>query len=428
MLLVYTHSITPRLLYTCDFILKEQLGISFMVSDQKESLNNHAGPILNYSSEKITVDCLHVMPHGILFEKGIQPQQIDCFETNQCIAFFKTTGGDIAFDLFAASFFLISRYEEYLPHQKDAFGRYDHHNSLAHQKGFLQKPLVNQWIELFRNLLHQKYPSLPLERPVFAFKPTYDIDIAWSYKNKGIIRNLVGFCRKPSMYRLKVMLGLAKDPFDSYDFLDQLHHAYSLQPVYFFLVSHLMGRYDKNISPFKQSMKRLIQHHGRKYRIGIHPSWKSNKAIYILQKEKRRLDRLAKHSITASRQHYIKFSLPNTYQQLIQTGIQDEYSMGYPSTNGFRASVASSFFWYDLSKEEKTDLRIHPFCFMDATCFYYQKKSAEEAYGELMYYYEECNKVKGSFMTIFHNNFLGTEPQFEGWQDMYARFISQVQP
>jgi hypothetical protein len=102
--------------------------------------------------------------------------------------------------------------------------------------------------------------------------------------------------------------------------------------------------------------------------------------------------------------------------------------MGYASTNGFRASVASSFYWYDLSKEEKTTLRSHPFCFMDATCFYHQKKSAEEAYSELMYYYEECKKIQGAFITIFHNNFLGTDPQFEGWQEMYARFISQVQP
>lgn len=428
MLLVYTHTITPRLLYICEFILKEQLGISFVVTDQKEILNKHAGPILNYSPEKIEANCLHIIPQGILFQTSIEQQQVDCFETNNCTAFFKTGEGDFTFDIFGASFFLISRYEEYLPHQKDAFGRYDHHNSVAHRNGFLQKPLVNQWLALLERILKEKLSSLPIETSHFQFKPTYDIDIAWSYKNKGVIRNMVGFCRKPSVYRLKVMLGIEKDPFDSYDFLDRLHQEYSLHPIYFFLVSHLVGRYDKNISPFKKSMKRLIQHHDRRYTIGIHPSWKSNKAIYILQKEKRRLGRLAKQSILSSRQHYIKFSLPDTCQRLIQTDIHDEYSMGYPSTNGFRASVASSFYWYDLSKEEKTTLRIHPFCFMDATCFYYQKKSAEEAYSELMYYYQECKKVQGCFITIFHNNFLGTDPQFEGWQEMYARFISQVQP
>lgn len=131
--------------------------------------------------------------------------------------------------------------------------------------------------------------------------------------------------------------------------------------------------------------------------------------------------------ITISRQHYIKLSMPSTYLTLIEAGIQNEFSMGYGSINGFRASVTSPFFWYDLEKDVATSFRIHPFCFMDANAYYEQKQHAEQAYEELMHYYTVCKNVNGTLITIFHNHFLGTAKEFEGWNKMYEQFIAQVQ-
>jgi hypothetical protein len=130
---------------------------------------------------------------------------------------------------------------------------------------------------------------------------------------------------------------------------------------------------------------------------------------------------------TQSRQHYIRFNLPEGYQRLISVGITDDYSMGYGSINGFRASVAVSFYWYDLEKEEQTILRIHPFCFMDANSFYEQRQNAEKTFEELMHYLSVCKEVNGTLITIWHNNFLGTANEFSGWKEMYEQFIAQVQ-
>ena len=54
------------------------------------------------------------------------------------------------------SFFLLSRYEEYLPHSKDQYGLYAHENSIAYKEGFLHQPLINIWLEDFRKLLEKK--------------------------------------------------------------------------------------------------------------------------------------------------------------------------------------------------------------------------------------------------------------------------------
>jgi hypothetical protein len=100
--------------------------------------------------------------------------------------------------------------------------------------------------------------------------------------------------------------------------------------------------------------------------------------------------------------------------------------MGYGSINGFRASVASDFQWYNLQTETISKLRLHPFCFMDANSFYEQRFTAEQAYEELIHYYGLCKKYHGTCISIFHNNFLGTDKTFAGWKEMYSRFISQL--
>jgi hypothetical protein len=99
--------------------------------------------------------------------------------------------------------------------------------------------------------------------------------------------------------------------------------------------------------------------------------------------------------------------------------------MGYGSINGFRASVASSFYWFDLEKNETTPLQIFPFCFMDANAFYEQKLSPQKAYEELTHYYNTIKRINGLFVIIWHNHFLGSDKTFAGWKEMYELFMKE---
>jgi hypothetical protein len=192
------------------------------------------------------------------------------------------------------------------------------------------------------------------------------------------------------------------------------------------LLARETGKYDKNIDPENPEQKQLIRSIADKYEVGIHPSWASNDLPSLLTKEKSTLERIADRKVTASRQHFIRFTLPATYQRLIALGITDDYSMGYGSINGFRASVATDHYWYDLKNEEKTKLLIHPFCFMDANAYYEQKLSADSALEDLMHYYNIVKSMNGTLGTIWHNSFLGSFPAFEGWRDVYEKFAAAV--
>jgi hypothetical protein len=100
--------------------------------------------------------------------------------------------------------------------------------------------------------------------------------------------------------------------------------------------------------------------------------------------------------------------------------------MGYGSINGFRASVATSFLWYDLKTNEQTGLMVHPFCFMDANAYYEAGASPATAAEELKQYEDRVRSVNGTLITIWHNSFLGTAPAFEGWKEMYRQFANSA--
>jgi len=328
---------------------------------------------------------------------------------------------------------LLTRYEEYVPHEKDQYGRYAYQNSLAYKERFLPLPLINIWVEDFKKALQTKFPALQIASSEFQFIPTYDIDEAFSYKHKQLWRTLGGFGKSfvtgrwsKIGERMSVLLGNREDPYDSFEWMDQLNERYDLKPHYFFLIAEETAKYDKNIRPSQKAMKELIERHSRNYSVGIHPSWQSGDDPRKLKFEILKLGHIAGKQIISSRQHFIRFTLPDTYRGLIDSGIRLDFSMGYGSVNGFRASVASPFYWYDLEKEEQTNLLLYPFCFMEANSFFEQKLNAQQALQELNDYCDVVRSVNGTLITIWHNTFLGTDKLFRGWREIYEQFVSSV--
>lgn len=423
-MIVYSPHITPRLQFIIIYF-NEKLGLQAVVTDDEQLYKAHHTEKINYSASRIANDELFIQPVGLLQEDEIRKQQIHCFEWKRTIAFFQTND-DVGFDIFSAVFYCISRYEEYQEHEPDEYGRYAHWNSLAWKNNFLNKPVVDVWLLEFKKQLQSKFIGCQLSTANYQLIPTYDIDIAWSYKHKGFWRNIAASIKHPSTIaeRLKVIRGKKQDPFDCYNWLNQLHQTHQLSPIYFFLVAEERGELDKNISPKQKALQQLIVQQMQVADVGLHPSVHSNTAKECLVKEKNTLQQIIRQPVNKSRHHYLQLHVPHSYSELAATGITDDYTMGYGTINGFRASTSNSFLWYDLEREETTALRIHPFAFMEANSFYELKYSPEESLQELLQLFEVVKGVNGTFITIFHNHFLGTEPMFAGWKDMYEKFIS----
>ncbi|HEV3414874.1 MAG TPA: hypothetical protein VG101_20485 [Puia sp.] len=431
-MLLFTSHITPRLKYIVEFFSNELFDDSaaIRITNDRTTFVAATGPRINYSAEELP-GSFRLRPHPLIFDANIQPIPITVITHNDQKTFFPTDG-NLPFDIFAASFYLLSRYEEYLPHPKDEYGRFAHTYSLAWKEGFLDRPLINDWIQALRKELSQLYPDLVFHNQAFKFIPTYDIDTAYSYRFKGWRRNLGGILKSLAagkwesiINRVAVLRGREQDPFDVYEWLDSLHLYCRLRPYYFFLAAARQEGVDRNLPITAPGFMELIRYHAAGSRIGVHPSWQSGDQDDLMKEEIDWMEYISGQQITRSRQHYIRFALPVTYRRLLQHGIDQDYSMGYGSVNGFRASVASSFYWYDLEKEEKTALRLFPFCYMDANSFYEQRSTAAAAMTELMGYYRSIRKINGLMVTIWHNSILGQDPEFIGWREVYETFLKQ---
>jgi len=420
MLLVYTPDITNRIRYTFDHVIKDLVGLEYTLTKDIEEFKRYEKPKLNYGIDPVG-DELFIYSHALLSQKGVKNQDISIMEHKGVKTLFTSNANSfLPFDPFASSFYMLSRYEEYLPYIRDQYGRYPAKESIAYKSGFLDKPVVNLWALQVREAIRDKYPSLKFRERTYAFTPTYDVDSAYAYINKGLLRTVGGYLKslraldvETLAARTQALFGSKPDPFDSFDWLLDIKHRYDLDPIFFFLVGDY-DEYDKNISIQILKFQSLIKSVADNARVGVHPSFASNKSYAKLKKEVSRLSAVLKREIKLSRQHFLKIELPTTYQNLLELDITDDYSMGYAAQLGFRAGVTTPFYFYNLDQELATNLLIHPFSVMDVTLRHYLGLNQEEALARAKQVIQEVKNVNGHLTTVWHNNSFSEEQEWRG--------------
>jgi len=430
MILIYTHKLTNRVKYIFKTIFTDVLQMEVSFTNITQDFENYEGVKINYTNKKLNTE-LFFQSSTLLFENGIKEQNITIFEWENTKCFFEV-GKEAAlpFDVFAASFYLITRYEEYLPHIRDAHDRFIAAESLACQNNFLQIPLVNIWINKIETCLKKAYPTLKIPKKTFKYQATIDIDSAFAYKHKGLLRVMGGLVKSllspPELKnRIQVLLNKKTDPFDTFAYQSQIHKKYNIKPIYFFL----LGDYalnDKNISFKNRKFQSLIKSIADYYPIGIHPSYNSNKDVIFLKTELKRLKTITHKDITKSRQHFLKLNLPDTYRNLILNDIEEDYTMGYAEKCGFRASICSPYYFYDIDTEAETRLKIIPFAVMEATFQYYTKTAINDTINTITNLINEVKKVNGTFVSVWHNESLSDEGIWKNWRKIYENMLNET--
>jgi hypothetical protein len=428
-LLIYTHKITPRNRYAFNLIFKDILKLDFLFTSDVDVFKKHTDAKLSYSYQPIG-DELFIMSTDLLFETGVKDQPISVFNYRDSKAFFATRKTSaFPFDIFAASFYLVTRFEEYLPHIRDVHNRFEAKNSLAYMNGFLQKPLVNTYALWIKTLLKEHFPTFLFPALTYTFVSTIDIDNAYAYREKGFVRNLGGYARAIASFNMQevidrtlVLLHLRDDPFDTYSFQVKLMKEYDFKCIYFFLLGDY-GVNDKNVSVERPRFQHLIKTLGDYAQIGIHPSYGSNDNPSKLKKEIGRLSKVLHREIFHSRQHFLKLSLPDTYRNLIDADITNDYTMGYATDIGFRASICTSFYFYDLDMETETNLKVHPFAMMEGALKYAMRVKPDMAMTFITPIINDVKAVDGTFMSLWHNESMNESKLWRGWKNVYREMV-----
>ncbi len=432
MLLIYTPLITRRKKYIFDLIIYNLCGFKYEITDKSENYICYEGPKINYSRQPMADDELFLFSDGLLEEKGVKHKEIKPVLHENINTIFPSDHTDSAlpYDPFSAAFYFVSRYEEYLPHKKDKFGRFESGQSATYRNGFLEKPVVNHYAQRIRNLINDKYPGIkPVRYNKFRFLPTYDIDVAFAYKGKGFFRTIGGYIKslikrdlKGIEQRTKVLTGRETDPFDTYSFQLGLHEKYGIKPYYFFLLADY-GLKDKNLPVNNNVYQKLIKKMGDYAVIGIHPSFASNIYHNKLKEEIKRLSSILNREIKHSRQHYLMLDLPGTYHRLIKEGITNDYTMGFATHIGFRAGICTPFYFYDLENESITNILVNPLAVMDGSLKKYMKLDTHNALERVKKLIDQVYEVNGTFVTLWHNESLCDSRGWKGWKKLYSEIF-----
>lgn len=419
---IFTDRKVPRLYYVVDLILNEILGLSWQIITDRRKLGK--SPVINYS-ESILPGSFRISPSEILFETGIKAHDIYIRNWNGLPVFFNTDeDSDLPFDIFAATFYLVTRYEEYLEFDPDEHGRFCGSGSLAYQNGFLDMPVINLWAREFAKVLVRRYQTLSFKPKEYSALMTIDVDEPFVYQGKNLIGNIAGLVMdfavkgRNTSSRLDFIKGKIKDPYEVYDYLIDNINLNNSRARFFFPVGD-SSPYDKNPSWKNAGYRQLIKKIELLFSIGLHPSYKASIDHSAMILETERLKIITNHDVLLSRFHFLKISLPGSYRNLSATGILEDYSMGFHDEPGFRASIASPFLFYDVIDDKVTNVRIYPFQVMDVTLREYKKYDPPEAIESIGKLITQTQNAGGIFISIWHNTTLLDTPELKEWREVF---------
>ena len=412
-LLIYTEIVNPRVIFVFDHIFKNILGINYTITNQKDSYQNQIGAKFSYTFANQFTDNLFFKSHSLINESTIYHQNNLAFADWEGLKIpFAVTDSAFNFDVFSASFYFLSRYEEYTISAKDNHRRFEGKSSLAFQNNFIYRPLIDEWAYLIAKIIKNRYPNFEIKTRKFAFIPTLDIDRPYYFKTDGLIKRLAK----------QIFKGLIKDPFDVYDQVKIWDKQFGVKTIYFLLLGN---KHEFDVAPsisnplFKQFLKKI----GLTNPIGIHPSYASNLNTDLIKKEKDLLASISEQKIESSRQHYLMLSLPKTYQNLIEAGMKADYTLTFADTGGFRASTCTPFLWYDLAHEKTTELMLYPTAMMDQSLKKYLSMTIEESTNLLSELIANVKAVNGTFISLWHNETIGDFGTWKGWQKVYMEML-----
>ena len=433
MLLIYVPKLTNRLGYTINVVMRDILQTEFAITTDADTLVHHPEAKLCYAPQPIaSVDAIFLKSTHLLFETMIGEQECRYFDFNGTPAIFPVFHKDSAlpFDPLAAIFYMLSRYEEYLPHRKDQHGRILITETLAYKNGFHLTPVVERWALMIKDLILEHYPETVFLKRNFSFEPTIDIDSAYCYLHKGWFRTCMGILRDgihrrdPAevKHRIRVLKKKEEDPYDTFDYIINLNKQYRF-PLIFFALLGDYSLHDKPISYLNNEFRQLLQHIGDHSKVGIHGSYDSAMEPKRLEQEIQRLAEILHRPIYRNRYHFLRFTLPRGYSNLEKQGITQDYSMGFADQPGFRNGSCSTLPFFHLSRNQEINLNIHPFVAMDTTIHTHMNLSPEEAIKLYHTLIDEVKAVDGTFSCIFHNQNLCEDFGWEGWRAVYEEVL-----
>ena len=430
MLLVYTPKITPRIRYVFKHIFIRMLELEIKLTNSVEDFVAHNGPKFSYSKKPLGKE-LFFYSTSFLIDQGIQYFSINVSNSEKYPIFFQVNNDSaMPFDIFAAIFYLISRYEEYLPHLKDEKGRFPFEESIAFKNNFLDKPVIDLWIVELIKIINNKFTNTINEsKGNKNIIPVLEVSDPYMFRHKSLFLSL--FQALISIWKLNfkniidqiyVLLRVSKDPHLEYDFIIEQFKKIKIDLLSFFRFTQHSSDIGA-VSIFNSSYKLLIKNISDKIPLSLLVSCFAQTDIKVLKSEMNNLSNLTYRRSQKVRLNLGIISISETYPILIQNEILEDYSMGYVNQIGYRASTSVPFYYYDLMNEIQSPLKIYPVVINE---FALRKLSVKNAFDIMRIYFSKLPLNKSIFCFVFTPKIVSKSPENSLWRSSFLKFINEI--
>ncbi len=316
-------------------------------------------------------------------------------------------------DLIASTYFLISRYEEFInPNtNRDTHGRYIGKQSIPAKANFIHRPIIEEYGELLRNLLEQTGISLPpIPQKINHIYLTHDVDSITNYRR---LRGLIGgILRRENLTTiLKSLINIKNDPAYTFPWILRQDNLLSTATqIYFIKATRNATGFDRptyNLQGknFKYLIKEILKSSPNAI-FGLHASYKSGDTPDIIHDEQRLLQyAIENQQVTTARHHYLRSLQPNDMESLIDAHITDDFTMGYADVAGFRLGTCRPVRFINPKTKRLTSLTLHPLTMMDCSLSepHYMNLNYNEALSYAQTLIKQTQKYNGDLCLLWHN-------------------------
>ena len=447
--------------YTLDMILSIY-GADYQIIDYQTlpMLDEESSGVITYGREKpprLLRNHIHIYESDLFSGDYLKPQSmprtplqrykglpIIYSGCGQLDSWVKKSNNSIEtnIDIIASSFFMLSRYEEVVIDAKDRYERFPATASLAYKENFLDRPIVNEYIELLWEWFRSLKPELkrkPLwpDNKDFAICLTHDVDMIRKYPPLLLILSIGGALlrqKKPklafdiALEYLAILLHLRKEPYDTFDYITNLEKSSGFKSSFYFKAGG-SSRQDSSDTIRKSRVRRIMRTLEREgCEIGLHPSFNSYTNLRLMASEKSSLDKLVNNKNYGCRQHVIRWKTPVTWRIQEQLGFLYDTTLGFADHIGFRCGICLPFKPFDVVENRRLNIWELPLTMMEGSLLglSYQSFPPEEAYKEIIRHIKIVKKFRGVFVLLWHNSCLEDSGGQKGWSKVYEKVMKYV--
>jgi len=325
-------------------------------------------------------------------------------------------------DVLGSAFFMLTRFEEMVLPHRDKHDRFPATASLAFKEGFLDRPIVDEYVEILWAVMRRLWPGIRRVQRSYRVFLSHDVDVpffavgrTWPTVVKKVAGDLVkradvGLAARTLAARVFQKTEL--DPANTFSFIMDASERFGLKSTFFFKAGATNGKYDVPYDiglPWIRGLFYEIYTRGNE--IGLHPSYESYKNKDVVKREFERLTEAVsgtgvRQDQWGARQHYLRWENPTTWQIYEDIGLGYDATLGYADHVGFRAGTCSEFPVFNLAVRKMLDVRERPLVVMEGTLLRYMRLNSSDALQWINLLSQICRRYSGVFSLLWHNSML----------------------